>query len=367
MQSVITAKTATTVTLGSRELLAFVGTDYLGLAHHEATRAAASRAFVDFGLSASASRITTGSCVPHEHLEEALAEFLGLESALLLPSGGQANLALMESLTDSVDAILLDADAHPTLVHAARLNGARRLDYGAGDGPRLMALLDRFRDQRLLVATDSVFPNTGRMAPLADIVRDLPTAGTLLVDESHSLGVLDRGGRGAVHAFGLPTRQVVVSFSLAKALGAFGGALVGPASVIQTVRRRSESFASTTPIPPGMAAAALASLSILEAEPERVLRLHRNTQRLHHIARTWGRELHGTFLPVINRSFADEAEGRRASAELLRRGIYVPFTQYPGTPLGGSLRFSVSSEHSEEQLAQLAGAVTEIEGSDDRE
>ncbi|MDF1838982.1 MAG: pyridoxal phosphate-dependent aminotransferase family protein [Planctomycetota bacterium] len=360
MHSVLTGKTATSVTLGSKELLAFVGTDYLGMAHHPKVLEAASQAFVDYGLSPSASRITSGSCTPHEHLEEALAEFMGLESAVLLPSGGQANLALMESLIDGLDVILLDADAHPTLVHAARLNGSRRLDYGAGDGSRLMALLDRFRHERILVVTDSVFPTSGRMAPIPDIVRDLPEDGLLLVDESHSLGVVDPQGRGAVKAFAIPTGQVVVSLSLAKALGAFGGALVGPASVIQTIKRRSETYATTTPIPPAMAAAALASLRLLEAEPSRVQRLHRNIQRLHEIGQLWGRRPSGSFLPVLNRSFADEKEGRRISAELLRRGIYVPFTQYPGTPLGGALRFSISSEHSEEQIARLEVALKEI-------
>ncbi len=360
MQSALTAKTATTVTLGSRELLSFVGTDYLGLAHHEGVRAAAQKAFEEFGVSASASRITTGNCTPHEHLEEALAEFMGLESAVLLPTGGQANLALMESLIDKLDAILLDADSHPTLVQSARLNGARRLDYGAGDCTRLLALLDRFRESRLAVVTDGVFPATGRLAPLPDVLRDLPADGLLLVDESHSLGVVGPQGRGAVDVFDLPTGQVVVSLSLAKGLGAFGGALIGPASIIQSIKRRSETYASTTPIPPAMAAAALKALTILQAEPDRVQRLHRNIQKLHGLGGIWGRQPRGSYLPVLNRSFVDDKQGRRISAELLRRGVYVPFTQYPGTPLGGALRFSISSEHSGEQIEQLRQALIEI-------
>ena len=361
MHSALTSKTATTVTLASKELLAFVGTDYLGLAHHPKVLEAAAQALQEFGVSASASRITTGSCTPHEHLEEALAEFLGLESAVLLPSGGQANLALMESLTDGLDTILMDADCHPTLVHSARLNGARRFDYGPGDGVRLVALLDRFREDRLLVATDSVFPTTGRLAPLPDIVRQLPEGGLVLVDESHSIGVMGPQGRGSVRAFDLPSNQVVISLSMAKALGAFGGALVGPASVIQTIKRRSETYASTTPIPPAMAAAALQSLNLLQAEPERLERLHHNIQAMHNLGTIWGRQPQGSFLPVLNRPFSDEAQGRRISAELLRHGIYVPFTQYPGTPLGGSLRFSISSEHTQDQVDRLAQALTEIE------
>ncbi len=360
MHSALSSKTATTVTLGSRELLSFVGTDYLGLAHHEEVRAATLKALEAYGISASASRITTGSCTPHEHLEEALAEFMGLESAVLLPSGGQANMALMESLIDNLDTILLDADSHPTLVHSARLNGARRLDYGAGDGTRLLALLDRFRETRLAVVTDSVFPTTGRLAPLPDILRGLPENGLLLVDESHSLGVVGPQGRGAVDVFNLPTSQVVVSLSLAKGLGAFGGALVGPASIIQSIKRRSETYAGTTPIPPALAAAALQALTILQAEPDRVERLHRNIQKLHQLGSLWGRQPTGSYLPVLNRSFVDPKHGRRISAELLRRGIYLPFTQYPGTPLGGSIRFSISSEHSDAQINQLGQALIEI-------
>ncbi|HRV82175.1 MAG TPA: pyridoxal phosphate-dependent aminotransferase family protein, partial [Planctomycetota bacterium] len=275
-RSPISAKSPTHVTLGGRSLLAFVGTDYLGLSAHEKVLEACREGLERYGLSASASRVTSGTYEAHVQLEEALAEFLGLESALVLPSGDLANQALLESMEGELDRILIDADSHTSLVRAARANGAPRHDYGPGDPTRLLALCDRFRGERLAILTDAVFPAKGRLAPIAHLLRYAPPKALVVVDDSHGMGVLDKRGRGTLAAFGTPSSQVVVTFSLAKSLGAFGGALVGPAQVIETVRRRSEVYQGGTALPPAVALAARTALGILEAEPERVRRLHRN-------------------------------------------------------------------------------------------
>ena len=351
----ISAKTATSVTIGSRTLLAFVGTDYLGLSGHPDVQNAVAVGIKTYGVSASASRATSGTTEAHQHLEEALAEFLGLESALVLASGELANAALMESLRGEVDRILIDADAHPSLVHAAQLNGAPRHDFGPGDPTRLLALCDRFRDQKIAVLTDGVYPSKGRIAPLDHILRFLPTEAILLLDDSHSFGVLRKHGRGTMEAFGTPSSQVVTSFSLSKALGASGGALVGPADRIEAVRRRSEVYQGGTALAPGFALGALAALNILQSEPERTLCLHRNISLLHRMADALGHRPQGSFLPVWNLSFDDPKQARRWHAELLREGIYVPANEYLGGPDQAiiSLRFSVTSEHSREDLARL--------------
>ena len=120
----ISAKTATSVTIGSRTLLSFVGTDYLGLSQHPEVSEACRKGIETYGLSASASRATSGTTEAHQLLEESLAEFMGLESALVLSSGELANYAFMESLRGEIDYVLLDADAHTSLLHAAQINGA---------------------------------------------------------------------------------------------------------------------------------------------------------------------------------------------------------------------------------------------------
>ncbi|MCA9003579.1 MAG: aminotransferase class I/II-fold pyridoxal phosphate-dependent enzyme, partial [Planctomycetes bacterium] len=135
-RSPISAKSPTHVTLGGRSLLAFVGTDYLGLSAHEKVLEACREGLERYGLSASASRVTSGTYEAHVQLEEALAEFLGLESALVLPSGDLANQALLESMEGELDRILIDADSHTSLVRAARANGAPRHDYAPGDPTR---------------------------------------------------------------------------------------------------------------------------------------------------------------------------------------------------------------------------------------
>ena len=342
---------------GSQSALAFAGTDYLGMSAEGSVLDALRTGLELYGASPAASRWTSGTCEVHEHLEEALAEFLGMESALVLGSGGQANLALLETWRDDVQRCLLDADAHSTLVQASRLHGGPRHEYGAGDPTRLLALCDRFRDQPLAVLSDGVFPTTGRIAPVSHILRYLPENAWLLLDDSHGIGVVHPSGRGTLHAFGTQSQRTVLSFSMAKALGAFGGALVGPAEVIQAVRRRSELFGGSSALPPAYAAAALAALRLLESQPQRVQRLHKNIKALHRIAERFGKPRHGTFLPVWNLAFEEEAQGQAAYARLLREGIFAPLTRYGSGQDGAYLRIAVNSEHTEDDLARLAAGV----------
>ncbi len=350
-------KNAREVQWGSQTALAFAGTDYLGLSADARVAEAMRSGLERFGASASASRWTSGTSEVHEHLEEGLAEFLGLESALVLPSGGQANLALLETWQDEVEPLLLDADAHSTLVLAARSHGGARYEFGAGDPTRLLALCDRFRERSPAILTDGVFPAKGRMAPVAHILRYLPPSGWLLLDDSHGIGVVGPEGRGTLQAFGTPSQRTVVSFSLAKALGTAGGALVGPADAIEAVRRRSEWFGGSSALPPAMASAALEALRILEREPERVQRLHKNINALHRLAARFGSARQGTFLPVWNIPFADQEQGRKAYAALLREGVFAPLTRYGSGQDGAYLRIAVNSEHTSEDLARLRAAL----------
>ncbi|MEZ5975760.1 MAG: pyridoxal phosphate-dependent aminotransferase family protein [Planctomycetota bacterium] len=329
----------------------------MGLSTHpdvlEAYRVGLSR----FGASASASPITSGRTEAHESLEESLADYLGQESALVLPTGELANLALLDSRRDEIDAALIDADSHPSLVHAARLAGLAPLDYGRGDRTRLLALCDRFRDDRIWVLTDGVFPAQGRLAPVPDLLRDLPAGGWLLLDDSHGFGVLGEAGRGTLQAFGTPGERVVQSFSLAKALGVAGGALVGPANCIEAVARRSEVYQGSTALAPAAAMAARAALDVLEADRERRHRLARNTNRLQRLRAGLGVAPAEQALPVWSWWIPEEAQAQAVYADLLRAGLYVPLTRYGGSQAGLALRISVSSEHSLEDLDRLAQAL----------
>lgn len=352
-------RTATTVTLRGTELLAFAGTDYLGLAHHPEVIAACKRALDEHGLSPTAARHSSGGSVWHDQCEEALAEFLGVESALVLGAGWIADFAVGEAQQGSCRAALLDADAHPSLVSGARASGADCYDFGPGDLTRAHALIDRFGDATPSVWTDGVYPQVGRMAGLPDLLRVLPSDGTLVVDDSHGIGVTGPGGRGTATAFGLVDDRIVQTGSLGKSLGASGGFVAGSAQKVETIRRRSEVARTSAPPPPAACAAASKSLDIIQAEPTRIEGLHKNTNALHRIARRLGREQPGRFLPVLPLRLPDEATGRAVAAALIGHGLFVPWMRYPGTD-GGCLRVAVNAEHSEAQVSRLASVLGEV-------
>lgn len=355
----IGATTARTVEIDGVELLAFHGCGYLGLAHESSVTEAAREALSRNGASALASRRTSGNLEVHERLESGLADFMGTEAALVVENGFIADLAALQGLVSrGHDLALLDADAHPSLVAGASLVGLERFDYGSGDVNRIVALLDRHEARRPLVLTDGVFGMHGRMAPVPEIVRHLPDGSVLLIDDCHGVGVLGEQGRGTLEAFGAPLENVMVTCSMAKALGASGGFIAGSAAVIESIRRGAEVFTTTTGLAPPSAAAALAALEVLDREPQRLERLRANTGHLHRTARRVGLRSHGTFLPILRIEFADALQARRLSAALHVEGIFAPSMRYPGMPSGGILRVAVTSEHTAHDLKRLEEALT---------
>ncbi len=344
------------------ELLAFHGCGYLGLGHDERVQAAATDAIGRYGTSGLASRTTSGTLDLHERLETRLAEFLDVESALVLSDGYLADLAIVATLAERArkappstrDPIgLMDADDHPSLVEAARLAGLRTMDYGSGDLTRAVALLDAQKDARPIVLTDGVFAMHGRLAAVGDLLRHLPEDGTMVVDDCHGVGVLGEKGRGTLEAFGIDDPRVVVTGSLAKAFGSSGGFIAGTTEHIEAVRSGAASFITTTALSPPLAAAALRSIELIESEPERLERLRANTGQLHRSARRLGIRSSGTFMPVLLMPFDHFTEARRVSAALHIEGIFAPAIRYPGAPDGGVIRVAVTSEHTAADIRRL--------------
>jgi len=357
----IDASTSTTLRVSGQDLLSFSGTNLLGLGHHPQVLAATQDCLARTGLSAGASRTTSGNFAEHENLEEALAEFLGLEAALLLPSGWLANEAVMEAYGDELDTVLVDADAHASLWISTALTRAQVIDFGASDLTRAHALLDRHRDQHLALLTDGFFPMQGRIAPLAELLSLLPRKGILVVDDSHGLGFLGKGGRGSLNGAGLQDQRVVLTGSLAKALGAGGGFIASSRGTIERVRRRAESFVGTTPIPPAVAAGARAALQILESEPERVRRLRAHAARLSTLGKRLGLDIPDHQGPVLALPVEDQPTGKQLETQLAAKGLFIPWTEYGGGP--GALRVAVSSEHTSADLTLLEEVLLQVYGS----
>ena len=373
--TLVERRSATRALVDGVERVAFAGCDYLGLAQHPEVRAGAIAAIERYGASTGASRETSGTTALHLSLEEALAEWLGTEAALVVEDGYIADLAVTRGLAEGAERVFVDAESHASLHDAARLSGLELRAYDGDALSRLHALLDRSRagahaGGAVLVLTDGVFKNTGRLVHAEELLRMLPTLdSTLVVDDSHSIGVLAPDGRGTRGVFGLTDERVVVTASLAKALGAAGGLIAGSADRIAKIRRAGAPYVASTALNPGSLGAARAALAVLEREPGRVERLAANTGALHRAARRLGLVPRGTFLPILRLVVPREHEREAGLAEgaalaalargLAASGVYAPVIHYPGGPSAGQMRLTVCSEHTDADLARLEAALGE--------
>jgi 8-amino-7-oxononanoate synthase len=337
-----------------RRLVRFGGCNYLGLAQHPRTIAAAVAAMGRFGLSSSASRTTTGNTAEHEALEAELAGFCGHEDACLLPEGYTANIAAMQGLSRSgIRTVLLDARSHRSLADAARTAGLVAIAYRHADHEDARRLARAVRG-RVAIATDGVFSADGDLAPLAELLDALPTADSvLLVDDCHGFCTQGPRGEGTLAEVRLADRRLAVTTTLAKGLGAAGGAVLGTRAFMGEVRA-APCFVGTTPCAPPLAAAAREALRVLADEPERLARLRANIDAARATLRAAGLPARDRQTPIFSFTLRDEQAMTAAHAAWRDAGLEVPLIRYPGGPAPLYFRMSVTSEHLREHLELLA-------------
>lgn len=359
------ASDSTTVTLADgRVVVSFGGCNYLGLANHPAAVAAVQRGLETFGLSASASRETTGNAAPHELLEQELAAFLGMERGLLVPDGYIANIAACQGLARSgTTHAVIDARGHASLADAARTAELGVVKFAHSNPAALRDTLRTIRPGAAVVMTDGVFTAHGEPAPLAALLEQLGPDDRLLVDDCHGLGVVGPGGRGSATRAGLDDPRVVVTSSLAKGLGCAGGIVAGSAEIISDCHAAA-GYICTTPIAPAMAEGTRASLKQLLTEPARVERLQTNAARvragLHDLELLPLEEDWTT--PIAAFTLDDLPAMERLAAGLLAEGYRVPLIRYPNGPAEAYFRLSVNAMHTEAQINGLLHAIATLLG-----
>jgi 8-amino-7-oxononanoate synthase len=268
------------------DVIDLAGNDYLGLSLHPDVRRAAADAALEWGAGSGASRLVTGTTHLHDDLERALAAFLGWPAALVMSTGYHANLSVVSALVGKDDLVVSDGHIHASLIDAARLSRAEVVvaphnDVAAVDAALAEGLAGR-AGRRVLVLVESIYSVLGDAAPLAPLVEVASRHGALLVvDEAHGLGVVGEGGRGLVHAAGLAGHpHVVVTATLSKAMGAQGGALLGPASFREHLVNAARPFIFDTALAPAPVAGARAALRLLTSQPELPSLIHERTHAL---------------------------------------------------------------------------------------
>jgi 8-amino-7-oxononanoate synthase len=352
----------THVTFQGRQYLFFGGNDYHRLASHPEVIAACRREAEAGGLSCTGSRITTGNHPLLETLEKKLADFLGTEEAALCSEGYLSNTVVLEVLADEPWRLFLDSAAHVSLGAPARGLYPERVHEFRHAEPDDLArhVRDRLRPgERPLVLTDGVGASDGSLGPLAgywEAVKEQD--GLLLVDDAHGIATVGPGGRGSAAAAGLPAEACILTATLSKALGAFGGLAAGPAWLAARVPVRSNAYKGTTPIPPPLAAAGICSLEILRKNPSMIRGLQERTARVRARLKDMGFDTGASPAPIVSISRRSAEGNERLRDGLLERGFYVPLiTGYPGSPPGGHLRLTLSSLHAEEDVERLLDAI----------
>lgn len=328
-------------TPGHDGLLDLASNDYLGLSRDPRLAAAAAAAAREWGTGSTGSRLVTGSTSLHAELETALAGFASAPAALVFSSGYLANLAavtaLAAALADPDVLVVSDAGNHASLIDACRLaRNARVVVTGHADLEAVRDALASRHEEAAIVVSDAVFSVDGDAAPLAGLHRIARQNGAaLLVDEAHSFGVAGCGGRGAVHAAGLAAEpDVVRTITLSKALGGQGGAVLGPAEVIETLVGTGRSFIFDTGLAPPSAGAALAALGVLAAEPDLALRARENAAAIARIAAGLGLAVTEPAAAVVCIILGSPDAARAAQRRCAEHGVHAGCFRPPSVPAG---------------------------------
>ena len=258
--------------IDGRQMINFSSYDYLGLNHHPAVRAAAHAAIDRYGVSASASRLVAGERPIHRALESALAGHCGQEACLTFVSGHAANVSTIGALLGPRDLVVHDSLAHNSIIMGAQLSSAERRSFAHNDLSSLDSMLHAIRDryERVLIVAEGLYSMDGDVCDLPALIEVKERRQAwLMIDDAHGLGVLGPRGRGVFEHFGVdPGRVDVWMGTLSKTLAACGGYIAGAAAVVDYLKHAAGGFVYSVGMPPPIAAAALAALEILHAEPE---------------------------------------------------------------------------------------------------
>jgi glycine C-acetyltransferase len=363
-ERVLTGPQGGVVHANGHDVINLCANNYLGLANHQAVRAAAQRALDEYGYGMASVRFICGTQETHKLLERRLAAFLGTEDVILYSSCFDANGGLFETLLDERDAVISDALNHASIIDGIRLCKAQRYRYANSDMAELEKCLREASGARTrLIATDGVFSMDGFIARLREIC-DLAERydALVMVDDSHATGFMGPNGRGTPEHCGVAARVDILTGTLGKALGGgSGGYIAARAPVIEWLRQRSRPYLFSNSIPPVVAAASLAVLDLIDASPELRARLFENARTFRAALSEAGFTLKPGEHPIIPVMIGDAALAGRMAERLLAEGVYVIGFSYPVVPQGQArIRTQMSAALSRAQLEQAVAAFTRV-------
>jgi len=357
--------TTDTTVIGGRELINFSSYNYVGMSGDPYVIQATKEAIDRYGTSVSASRLVSGEKPLHRELEQAIANWVGAEDSIVFVGGHSTNESTIGHLFGPGDLILHDALAHNSILQGCALSGARRRAFPHNDWQALERMLADLRGEyrRVLVVIEGVYSMDGDYPDLPRFI-DIKSRykSYLMVDEAHSMGTMGEHGRGIGEHFDINPRDVDIWMgTLSKSFGSCGGYIAGNAALVKYLKYTAPGFVYSVGISPPNAAAALAAIKVLQAEPQRVQQLAANAELFLQLANqhglNTGMSQHSPVVPVI---LGNSEHSLRLSRALFDRGINVQPILYPAVEESKArLRFFITSLHTEEQIRYTVETVAE--------
>ena len=351
---IITPQSSAIQVEGGKDVINFCANNYLGLADNPELIQAAKDRMDARGYGMASVRFICGTQDTHKQLEQAISDFFGTEDTILYAACFDANGGLFEPLLTDQDAIISDALNHASIIDGVRLCKAVRYRYANGDMADLEEQLKKAQAQRFrIIATDGVFSMDGNVCPLDKIYELAQKYDALvMVDESHSAGVVGKTGHGVTERYDLRGKIEIITGTLGKAFGgSVGGFTTGKKEIIDLLRQRSRPYLFSNSIPPLIAAAGLKTFEILTRSNELQDRLHANTEYFITKMKAAGFDIKPTESAICAVMLYDARLSQEFAAALQEEGIYVTGFYYPVVPQGQArIRVQLSAAHTTAQL-----------------
>jgi glycine C-acetyltransferase len=347
-----------------QEVLNFCANNYLGLSNSPKLIEAAKKALDERGYGMSSVRFICGTQDLHKELEHTISEFFGTEDTILYASCYDANGGAFEPLLTDEDAIISDALNHASIIDGVRLCKAQRYRYANADMEDLEAQLKEAQKQRFrIIVTDGVFSMDGNAAPM-DKIMELANKydALVMIDESHSAGVVGRTGRGVTEEYNCIGKADMITGTLGKAFGgAIGGFTTGKKEIVEMLRQRSRPYLFSNSIPPIVAAAGIKAFKMLQEENTLQDKLHENVDYFVTKMKEAKFDIKPTQSAICAVMLYDAKLSQEFAAALLEEGIYVIGFFFPVVPKDQArIRVQLSAGHEREHLDKAIAAFIKV-------
>lgn len=343
----------TVVMINGKQVLMFGSNSYLGLTNHPKVKEAAIRAIEKYGTGCAGSRFLNGTLDIHTRLEEKLARLVGKDGALCYSTGFQVNLGVVSLLAGRNDYLILDELDHASIIEGSRLSFSKVLKFEHNDMDELECKLKLCEKDRVkLIVVDGIFSMEGDIVKLPELVTLAKKYNaSVMVDDAHSIGVLGKNGSGTASHFGLTDKVDLIMGTFSKSFASLGGFIAADKEVINFIKHHSRSLIFSASMTPASAAAVMASIEIMENEPERIEHLWELTAFALDGFKSAGFDTGKSETPIIPLFIRDDIKALYLTKNLLEDGVFINPVVSPAVAKEDCLiRYSLMATHTREQV-----------------